>query len=102
MWQDELKKSLSTAPTVHEHIIFKSRSGPEEAQEAQEAQEAHWLRFGRFFDCHALDLPGEVPFVCVAMPLGGAATGLAFAHLPLPIKTGHCDSWHPCIVPIVA
>jgi hypothetical protein len=42
-----------------------------------------------------------VPFVCVAMPLGGAATGLAFAHLPLPIKTGHCH-WHPCIVPIVA
>ena len=92
MWQDELKKSLSTAPTVHEHIIFKSRSGPEEAQEAQEA---HWLRFGRFFDCHALDLPGEVPFVCVAMP---------WAELPQgwPLPTCHCLSRQDIVTGILA
>ena len=76
-----MKKCLST-PIVHEEIVLKidSKTGTEETQ---------WLRSGRFFDCAALgNLPEEVPFACLAMPTDGATEGLAFAHLPLPIKTG--------------
>ncbi|CAJ1365763.1 unnamed protein product, partial [Effrenium voratum] len=50
---------------------------------------SRWLRFGRFFSLEEVSSPPEeVPFVCLALPLDGPCEGLAFAHLPLSIKTG--------------
>lgn len=50
------------------------------------------MRVGRFFDCKRFrreELPEEVPFVCLALPLDGPCDGLTFAHLPLPaLETG--------------
>ena len=85
MMQEELKKDLSSAKEVHEQIILKRKSG-------KGFRKTQWIRFGRFFDCNHLDkLPEEVPFACIAMPLDGASEGLAFAHLPLPLKTGQAE-----------
>ena len=50
--------------------------------------EKRWLRFGGFFRPVDDEKLEEVPFACLAAPIGGRCEGRVFVHLPLPVKTG--------------
>ena len=82
-----MTKDFSTqrVPNVHEVLRVSTAS-------SSGSQETLWRRFGRFFNCHETDLAAilEVPFVCLALPEKAteAIEGVAFAHLPLVLKTG--------------
>ncbi|CAE7666240.1 SACS [Symbiodinium sp. CCMP2592] len=78
----EALKTPNSAPRVYEEVRLKSKGKEGE-------KETSWMRVGNFFSSSLQELPEEVPFVCLAMPLDGPVDGLAFAHLPLPsLKTG--------------
>ena len=83
---DNIQHQLDNAPDVHEFVEVEVRQG----KRAPQAQ--LWLRFGKFFrprDCKLpIDqVPDEVPFTCLALPLNRSCDGRAFVHLPLPIQT---------------
>ncbi|CAE7906641.1 SACS [Symbiodinium microadriaticum] len=72
---DELLRNFASAPSACELV------------EVTGTDEKRWLRFGRFFRPDSERLQ-EVPFACLAAPLGGSCEGRVFVHLPLPEKTG--------------
>eukprot|EP00439_Symbiodinium_sp_Y106_P031436 s6671_g3.t1 len=74
---DELVLKFASAPSVCELLEVKGST-----------DEKRWLRFGGFFRPVDDEKLEEVPFACLAAPIGGRCEGRVFVHLPLPVKTG--------------
>ncbi|CAJ1386738.1 unnamed protein product, partial [Effrenium voratum] len=86
--KEEVKEAKEEVERAKKEVKEAKASGRTKESEVG-GSSSRWLRFGRFFSLEEVSSPPEeVPFVCLALPLDGPCEGLAFAHLPLSIKTG--------------